>query len=53
MFLFIQKRLELKIVFVLTLVIAGMIAVYTYLDVKDIREDTIRPLSSPRWSTAI
>ena len=42
MFLFIRKRLELKIIVSLTLVIACMIGVYTYIDIGHMRTDTIR-----------
>lgn len=42
MFSFIRKRLELKIIVTLTLVIACMIGVYTYIDIGHMRADTIR-----------
>ena len=42
MFSFIRKRLELKIIVSLTLVIACMIGVYTYIDIMHMRTDTIR-----------
>jgi len=42
MFSFIRKRLELKIIVSLTLVIACMIGVYTYIDIRHMRTDTIR-----------
>ncbi|MEK6743898.1 MAG: diguanylate cyclase [Nitrospirota bacterium] len=42
MFTFIRKRLELKIIVSLTLVIACMIGVYTYIDIGHMRTDTIR-----------
>ena len=42
MFSFIRKRLELKIIVALTLVIACMIGVYTFIDIRHMRTDTIR-----------
>lgn len=42
MFTFIQKRLELKIILALTLVIACMVGVYSYIDIRNMRSDTIR-----------
>lgn len=41
MFTFVQKRLELKIILALTFVIACMIGVYSYLDIRNIRLDLI------------
>jgi diguanylate cyclase (GGDEF)-like protein len=39
---FIQKSLELKILLALSIVIACLIGVYTYFDIKSMRSDTIR-----------
>jgi len=42
MFSFIRKRLELKIIVSLAIVIACMIGIYTYFDIRHMRTDTIR-----------
>jgi diguanylate cyclase (GGDEF)-like protein/PAS domain S-box-containing protein len=42
MFIFVKKRLELKIILTLTFVIVCMIGVYTYFDIQHMRSDTIR-----------
>jgi len=42
MITFIRKRLDLKIILVLAIVIACMIGVYTYIDIRNLWSDTIR-----------
>jgi len=42
MFTFIQKRLELKIILTLTFVSACTIGVYSFIEIRSIRSDTIR-----------
>jgi len=42
MFMFLQKRLELKIIAVLTTVVACAIGLYAYFDIQTIRADMIR-----------
>lgn len=44
MFVFIKKRLEFKIIIALAFIIGCVIGVFTYVDIRIMREDTVRSL---------